>query len=77
MGPREYFWKFRNQNSEVQSDVGVTRGQVDKENNNKVEIQTYQIINMNRVLYTKLGDRALFRDIKNVRGNTARQCIHD
>ena len=55
----------------------MTRGQVDKENNNKVEIQTYQIINMNRVLYTKLGDRALFRDIKNVRGNTARQCIHD
>ena len=31
----EYFWKFRNQSSEVQSDVVVTRGRVDNENNNQ------------------------------------------
>ena len=31
----EYFWKFRNWSSEVQSDVRVTRGQVDNENNSQ------------------------------------------
>jgi len=31
----EYFWKFRNWSSEVQSDVRVTKGQVDNENNNQ------------------------------------------
>jgi len=29
------FWKFGNQSLEVQSDVGVTRGRVDNENNNQ------------------------------------------
>jgi len=29
----EYFWKFGNWSLEVQSDVRVTRGQVDNENN--------------------------------------------
>jgi len=31
----EYFWKFRNQSSQVQSDVRETRGQVDNENNSQ------------------------------------------
>ena len=31
----EYFWKFRNWSSEVPSDVGVTRDQLDNENNNQ------------------------------------------
>ena len=34
----EYFWKFGNQSLKVQSDVRVTRGQVEYENNSQVNI---------------------------------------
>ena len=43
----------------------------------KVEIGTYQIQYMNRVLYVDSGSRELVGDIGSARGNTARQCIHE
>jgi len=43
----------------------------------RVKIQTYQITYMNRVLYMVSGNRALVGDIGSVRGNTARQCVHE
>jgi len=62
---------------EVQSDIGVTRGQVDNEKNSQSQDSNISNNIHEWSLITESGNRALVRDIEDVRGNTARQCIHE